>query len=52
MNNEDNCKTIDMHCDTLMRAYFRDKDDLFTCPEFDLDGSLGVVKILKVQIVA
>lgn len=35
MNNEDNCKTIDMHCDTLMRAYFRDKDDLFMCPEFD-----------------
>lgn len=38
MNNEDNCKTIDMHCDTLMRAYFRDKDDLFI-------GSLGVAKI-------
>ena len=52
MNNEDNCKTIDMHCDTLMRAYFRDKDDLFTCPEFDLDISRMIESGMMAQFFA
>lgn len=52
MNNEDNCKTIDMHCDTLMRAYFRDKDDLFTCPEFDLDISRMIKSGMMAQFFA
>lgn len=52
MNNEDNCKTIDMHCDTLMRAYFRDKDDLFTCPELDLDISRMIESGMMAQFFA
>ena len=52
MNNEDNCKTIDMHCDTLMRAYFRDKNDLFTCPEFDLDISRMIESGMMAQFFA
>lgn len=37
MKNEEDCKTIDMHCDTLMKAYFDQKEDIFECPQYDLD---------------
>ena len=36
-NNVMNNQTIDMHCDTLMKAYFEEKEDIFECPSFDLD---------------
>lgn len=37
MKNEEDCKTIDMHCDTLMKAYFDQKEDIFDCPDYELD---------------
>lgn len=29
--------TIDMHCDTLMKAYFTNREDIYDNPDFDLD---------------
>lgn len=37
MKMEEDCKTIDMHCDTLMKAYFDYRNDIFDVPEYDLD---------------
>lgn len=37
MKTEDDCKTIDMHCDTLMKAYFDNRNDIYDVPEYDLD---------------
>ena len=37
MKTEEDCKTIDMHCDTLMKAYFDHRNDIFDVPEYDLD---------------